>query len=144
MGTVAKVALGVVLGLTVLIVGCAAIIGIDAGLNPSGGEDTGLEDTSTDPGGFSDEPSRSPQRTRRFSGNGTKNVGTIKVTDDAVLSWRTSGDGYGNRLFSVSDKEFKINVSSEAAKGRSSLEPGTYRRVDVTSFGDWTMTIKGR
>ncbi len=94
--------------------------------------------------GCGGEPKRSPQKTRRFSGNGTKNVGTIKVTDDAVLSWKSGDDGFGNRLFSVSDKDFKINISSSGAKGRSSLEPGTYRSVDVSSVGDWSFTVKGR
>jgi hypothetical protein len=105
-----------------------------------GGQDTGLDD----PSGSTDEPQRSPQRTRRFSGNGSKNIGTIKVTDDAVLTWKSSDDGYGNRLFTVYDKEFKINVNSQGAKGRSALEPGTYKSVNVDSVGDWSMTIKGR
>ena len=44
MGTVVKVALGVLLALVVLVVGCGAIIGIGAGLEqPGGGEDTALE-----------------------------------------------------------------------------------------------------
>lgn len=47
-------------------------------------------------------------------------------------------------LFTVSDKDFKLNISSQAAKGRSSVEPGTYRRVDVSAVGDWSFTIKGR
>lgn len=87
---------------------------------------------------------RSPQRTRRFSGNGSKNVGTIKVTDDAVLTWRNPGDEIGGSLFIVMDEEAKINVNSQGKRGSSALEPGTYRNVDVTANGEWTMTIKGR
>jgi hypothetical protein len=102
-------------------------------------EDTGLEDS----GGGDTEPKRSPQRTRRFSGNGSKNVGTVKVTDDAVLKWTNTGSEYGPGMFAVYDKDFKINVSSQGKRGQSALEPGTYRSIDVTG-DDWTMTIKGR
>ncbi len=144
MGTVVKVALGILLALVLLIVGCAAIIGIGAGLEqPGGGDDTGLEDSGGG-GGGGDASKRSPQKTRRFSGNGSKNIGTIKVTDDAVLTFRNPGDEIGGSLFIVTDQDFKINVNSQGKRGSSVLEPGTYRKVDVTANGDWTMTIKAR
>jgi hypothetical protein len=130
MGTAIKIGLGIFIGVVLLIGACGLLIAAgtnleeDAGFQDTGGGDTGLEDTGGGTGGSS-EPTRSPQRTRRFSGDGSKNIGTIRVTDDAVLTWKAKGDGYGNRLFAVSDKEFKLNVSSEGAKGRSSVEPGT-------------------
>jgi len=94
-----KVALGVLLGLVILIVGCAAIIG--AGMEAGGGnEDTGLEESGS---GGTEEP-RSAQRTRRFSGNGSKNIGTVKVTDDAVMEWTHRPDGEAILGFTAYDR----------------------------------------
>lgn len=139
MGSVVKIGLGIALGGILLLVGCGVLIAGSTG-ELSGGEDTALEDA----GGGGSEPARSPQKTRRFSGNGSKNVGTIKVTDDAVLRWRNSGSEFGGGYFIVSDQDFKINVNSQGKRGKSALEPGTYRNVDVTADGDWSMTIEGR
>jgi len=103
------------------------------------GEDNALEDS----GGGGGEPERSPQRTRRFSGNGSKNIGTVKVTDDAVLKWTNTGSEFGPGQFLVYDKDFGLSLSSQAKRGESAVEPGTYRSISVTG-DDWTMTIKAR
>ncbi len=142
MSTVVKVALGILLAIVILIAGCAVLIGGVASVDPGpGGEDTGLED-GVGGGGGSDEK-RTPQKTRRFSGNGSKNIGTVKVTDDAVLKWTHSESG-DIAFFTITDADFDINVSSDSRKGQSALEPGTYKNIDVSGTGDWTITIKGR
>ena len=139
MGTVVKIGLGIFVGGVLLILGCGALIAGGTNFEDKDGTDTALED-AVDAG---DEPSRKPQKTRRFSGNGSKNIGTIKVTDDAVLNWTHSESG-DLAFFTINDAEFGINVSSDARKGRSALEPGTYKSVDVSGTGDWTITVKGR
>jgi len=105
-----------------------------------GGEDTGLEESGS---GGTEEP-RSAQRTRRFSGNGSKNIGTVKVTDDAVMEWTHRTDGEAILGFTAYDADFNLSVDSKARRGTTALEPGTYRSIDVAADGDWTITIRGR
>ncbi len=135
--TAVKIGLGIFLGGILLVGACAALIAGGSSLEEPTGEDTGLEDTGDA------APKRSPQRTRRFSGNGSKNIGTIRVTDDAVLAWKHKSS-IGGGYFIVMDEEAKINVNSSGRRGSSALEPGTYRNVDVTADGDWSMSIRGR
>lgn len=140
MGTAVKIGLGILIGGILLIGACGLLIAAGTSIDEGGGgEDTGLEDA----GGGGEPEKRSPQKTRRFSGNGSKNIGTIRVTDDAVLEWKHKSS-IGEGFFIVSDEEAKINVNSSGRRGESALEPGTYRNVDVTADGDWSMTIKGR
>ena len=139
MGNVIKIGLGIFLGGILLVVGCSALFAAGTNFEDTG-RDTALED-AVDGG---DEPKRSPQKTRRFAGNGSKNVGTIKVTDDAVLAWKHSPKGEPILGFSANDDDYKITVSSQAKKGQTALEPGTYRNVNVTADEDWSMVIKGR
>ena len=139
MSSVLKIGAGIFVGGVLLIIGCGALIAGGTNLEDQGGTDTALED-AVDAG---DEPPRKPQKTRRFSGNGSKNIGTIKVTDNAVLRWTHSESG-DLAFFSITDDGFGINVSSSARKGRSALEPGTYKNVAVSGNGDWTIRVEGR
>ena len=140
MSAAVKIGFGILLGGILLLGACAALIAVGTSVEDQGGTDTALED-AVDAG---DEPPRAPQKTRRFSGSGSKNIGTIKVTDNAVLTWKQERGQFGQGLFMVTDEEARINVSSQGKKGSSALEPGTYRNVDVTAEDDWTMTIRGR
>ena len=82
MATAVKIGLGIFIGGLLLIGACGLLIAAGTSLDEGGGgEDTALEDG----GSGGSEPKRSRQKTRRFSGNGSKNIGRIKVTDDAVL-----------------------------------------------------------
>jgi len=132
--------LGILIGGILLIGACGLLIAAGTNVDTPTGDDTALED---DGGSGGSEEKRSPQKTRRFSGNGSKNVGTIKVTDDAVLKWKHSESGEV-AFFTISDDDFKINVSADSRSGETALEPGTYKNVDVSATGDWSMTIKRR
>jgi hypothetical protein len=139
--TVVKVALGVLVGGLLVIGAGAALVAFSwsplrtlvAEEGPAGG------------GGYRSEPTPPPAGNGQFSGRGSKNLGTIEVPRDSVLSWTTSDDGFGSRLFAVMDRDFKINVSVRGrGRGQSPVKPGVYNEVTVNSVGDWTMTIEPR
>jgi hypothetical protein len=71
-----------------------------------------------------------------FTGNGGKRLGTIKVSADSTLKWTNSGD-----LFSVTDDAGGIFVNSDAHKGDTAVDAGTYKNVVINAIGDWTITI---
>jgi len=72
-----------------------------------------------------------------FSGNGSKNLGTIDVPKDSTLSWTNDG-----MFFGLMDKSFDLTLDSEAPSGDTRVEAGTYRKVEVTAEGDWTIKIR--
>jgi len=133
-GTAVKIALGIVLGFVVLIIGCGALIAV--GTSVPGGSGSGAE--SILDGGSSEKP-KGRAKTLRFSGNGGKNLGTIKLPKDSRLTWTNDGD-----LFTVMDEELGFSVNSQGKRGSSEVEAGTYRKVGVNAIGNWTMTIKPR
>ena len=76
-------------------------------------------------------------QTQRFSGNGGKNLGTIKVPTDSTLTWTCDGD-----IFSVrGESSLGIFVNSQAHSGDSAVAAGTYTGVLVNAIGNWTITI---
>lgn len=106
------------------------------------GKDTGLD---RDSGGgntaSSEEPEESADfKAREFSGNGSTNIGTVKVPGDAVFEW-TNEDDPSFRQFLVYDGDFQLNVTSEATSGKSAMAAGTYPNINV-SGGDWTIVIR--
>jgi FlaG/FlaF family flagellin (archaellin) len=74
----------------------------------------------------------------KFTGNGGKNLGTIHVAKTSVLTWTNSGDIF--QIFSSSD----VPVNSQAHRGTTVLEPGTYSHFQVNAIGSWTISIKPR
>lgn len=80
-----------------------------------------------------------PSSSRDFSGNGSKNLGTITVDSTSVLRWTNDGD-----VFIVHDADFNLNASSNAHHGTTVVDPGTYRKVEVGAVGNWTISIEPR
>ncbi len=82
--------------------------------------------------------------TQTFSGNGSTNIGTITIEEESVLEWTNYNPEFPDLLmFLAYDKGFGFNVSSEANSGKSVLEPGRYRSVQV-SGDNWTIKISPR
>jgi hypothetical protein len=85
----------------------------------------------------SSQPADAPGQS--FSGNGSKNLGTIHVGRDSVLEWTNDGPYFG-----VNDANFEIFINSEAHAGDSVVEAGTYRKVEVGAAGNWTIELRPR
>jgi hypothetical protein len=85
---------------------------------------------------------RIAENTFSFSGNGTKNIGTVRVREESILEW-TNNDDPALRFIVIYDEDFGLTVSSEASSGDSVVPPGTYRNIEV-SGGSWTVTIRPR
>lgn len=76
-----------------------------------------------------------------FSGNGSKRIGTIDVPWAASLKWTNTGGAFG---ITGGDSEQDIFVSSDAKSGDSAVDAGTYKDVEVSAIGDWTIKIVRR
>ena len=76
---------------------------------------------------------------KHFSGNGSTNLGGFTVGSDATLKWTNDGD-----IFSVIDDSTDIFIQSDADHGTSAVAAGTYRKVQVSAVGNWTITIVAR
>jgi hypothetical protein len=76
------------------------------------------------------------EATRSFSGNGRKNLGTVRVPEDLTLRWTCDGG-----VFQIS-ADGGLFVNSQASSGTSAVAAGTYRDVVVNAIGNWTITIK--
>ena len=72
-----------------------------------------------------------------YQGNGEDSLGTITVPSSSTLRWTNDG-----ALIQINDDGNGIAVDSEAHKGTTAVEPGTYENVFVKADGDWTITIK--
>lgn len=123
----------------------APLIGADcAGGGGGGGKDTGIDREGGAGGTPNDGDNGQPStfKPRDFSGNGSTNIGTLRIPTQAILEWENQGPGYA-RFFSVYDAGFKLNVTSEGKSGQSVVPPGTYRNVQVDG-NQWNMTIRPR
>lgn len=108
-------------------------------------------DTSSDSGGSTNPPltdkqekkaKKKPaaQKTLSFSGNGLKNLGTLKITSESILRWTNDGD-----LTTVmTDSDPLVLVNSQGRSGETVLNAGTYKNVQVNALGNWTIKIKAR
>lgn len=85
------------------------------------------------------ESSGGSDSAKSFSGNGTKNIGTITVSEESVIEWTNDGE-----LFIAHDEGFELSINSDAASGDTVLPPGTYKNVEVMALGTWTMEIRPR
>jgi hypothetical protein len=68
----------------------------------------------------------------------------VRVPSRAVLEWEHDSATPGGGFFIVNDEEFGLTVNSQGSSGDSAVKPGTYKNIDVTADGSWTMTIKPR
>lgn len=90
--------------------------------------------------GSNTETSSSGSAEGSYSGNGTKNLGTISVSQPSVLHWHATG-GIFTITGLTSPAEHAIAVSSKASSGETVVEPGTYHEVSVIALGEWGVTI---
>lgn len=130
-----KVIVGyVAVTLALVAVGCASNTTSDS-TNPP------LTDKASDSGaGASSQPAEETQKTLTFSGNGLKNLGTIRITSESVLKWTNDGD-----LMSVmTESDPFVLVNSQGASGDTVVNPGKYTDVQVNALGNWTIKIKAR
>jgi hypothetical protein len=74
--------------------------------------------------------------TRSFSGNGRKNLGTVRVPEDLTLRWTSDGGVF--QIF----VDGGLFVNSQGSSGTSAVAAGTYHHVVVNAIGNWTITIK--
>jgi hypothetical protein len=70
-----------------------------------------------------------------FSGNGGKNLGSIKVEKESTLEWTNDG-----AIFQIFTNE-GVPVNSQAHSGTTVLEPNTYSKFQVNAEGNWTIKI---
>jgi hypothetical protein len=87
----------------------------------------------------SPKPSPQPAAPLSYSGDGTKNVGTIEIPVDSVLHWKATGG-----LFAISndaDDDDQITVSSNGSSGETVVAAGTYRKVDIIASDSWNFEI---
>jgi hypothetical protein len=76
------------------------------------------------------------EATRSFSGNGRKNLGTVRVPEDLTLRWTSDGGVF--QIFA----DGGLLVDSHGDSGTSAVAAGTYHNVVVNAIGNWTITIK--
>jgi hypothetical protein len=74
----------------------------------------------------------------KFSGNGGKNLGTIHIAKESVLTWTCDGD-----IFQIFSDE-GVPANSQAHKGTTVLDAGTYHHFQVNAIGNWTISIKAK
>jgi hypothetical protein len=70
-----------------------------------------------------------------FSGSGSKNLGTVKVTGPSMLRWTSEGES-----FAITSTNGEL-LSSEGHKGTASLATGSYANFEVQSDSGWTLKI---
>lgn len=75
-----------------------------------------------------------------YSGNGTKNLGTLTISEPSTLRWHAT-EGFFGVDGATSSYEHTIAISSKASSGESAIEPGTYHEVNVLAEGEWSFTI---
>jgi hypothetical protein len=73
-----------------------------------------------------------------FSGNGGKNLGTLRIARESVLTWTNTG-----AIFQIFSDE-GVPANSQAHRGTTVLDTGTYHYFQVNAIGDWTISIKAK
>jgi hypothetical protein len=72
---------------------------------------------------------------RTFTGRGTMNLGTIRVTGPSVLKWTTRG-----RSFRIASDALRLNARGH--KGSTVVSRGRYRHFRVRTSGKWTLKLE--
>jgi hypothetical protein len=75
---------------------------------------------------------------RTYTGSGNGSLGTITVSRQSMLRWRSSG---GFSIKNLPEDEHSLGFNSGASSGEVPVEPGTYHKVIVTAPGEWSFTI---
>lgn len=79
-----------------------------------------------------------------FHGNGTENVGTIKVPNNTVLHWQCASCRGSNFIITNSfndASEIAVN-SLGPVSGQTVVDGGTYHDVQVIGDNGWTITFR--
>ena len=127
--------LGICAALAMLMVGCAALIAVGSNVQAP----TTEGDTPENEDGSSKERrrrTRAASKTYRFSGNGDKALGTLRIGRASTLRWTNDGG-----VFTVQDQAFGLTVNSQGSSGTSQVSAGTYSDVSVNAVGNWTIRI---
>jgi hypothetical protein len=74
-----------------------------------------------------------------YTGNGSGRIGTLNISRESTLHWRTSGESFSVK--NSSEDERSLDFTSHSASGERPVEAGTYHEVNVSSPGTWTLTI---
>lgn len=158
-----RVTVGVLLASVLLIGGCGVLLAgvdtdepVDTAALVQGDDSTSSEPAVAEAGLEAAEPveeeaiateeaADADWKTKRFSGNGSKSIGTMYIPTEAIMTFTNEEDVIGLRYFrvdnSILDDDESINLSSDATTGETILQPGKYTEVDV--MGDsWTLTVK--
>lgn len=75
---------------------------------------------------------------KTYTGNGSGSLGTIIVSHQSTLRWRSSGEF---SLKNSPEDEHSLAFSATASSGESPVEPGTYHQVTANASGPWSFTI---
>jgi hypothetical protein len=86
--------------------------------------------------------SATPAKELKFSGNGVKELGVVRLPKDSTLKW-TNVAPPERRLFSIipASPLVKSPVNSHAASGEAKIGKGAYHGFLVNAFGQWTLDI---
>lgn len=76
--------------------------------------------------------------TKSYSGNGLKNLGSVRVAADSTLRW--TNDGAIFQIFTDQD----VLANSQASRGNTFLGQDTYTNFKVNAVGNWTIKITPR
>jgi hypothetical protein len=87
------------------------------------------------------ESSSSGSAPGSYSGNGSKNLGAITVSQPSVIHWHATGGFFYVSGASTGSEPHYIALSSKASGGESVVAPGTYAEVTVAALGEWSFSI---
>jgi hypothetical protein len=76
----------------------------------------------------------------RIAGAGRRELGTIHITEPAVLRWTNSGTSFKLYVGGLPGPY----LSSTARTGLATLYPGVYRGISIRADGAWTLTLVKR
>jgi len=117
-----------------LMLGCAGLIAVGSNVQTP----TTESETPENEGSSKERRrrTRAASKTYRFSGNGGKTLGTLRIGRASTLRWTNDGG-----VFTVQDQAFGLTVNSQGSSGTSQVSAGTYSDVSVNAVGNWTIRI---
>ena len=126
--------LGICAALAMLMLGCAGLIAVGSNVQTP----TTESETPENEGSSKERRrrTRAASKTYRFSGNGGKTLGTLRIGRASTLRWTNDGG-----VFTVQDQAFGLTVNSQGSSGTSQVSAGTYSDVSVNAVGNWTIRI---
>ncbi|MEI7889500.1 MAG: hypothetical protein WCI34_04230 [Actinomycetes bacterium] len=102
----------------------------------SGSASTGATPTKTVTVTATAAAPESKSATSSFSGNGTQNLGDLRISSASTLSWRNDG-----LIFGVMTVGGDVWVQSQGHSGTTEIANGEYRSVKVVAQGSWSIKI---